>query len=71
MTNAFLIWYIVGIGTTSLISLYLDGSPWYYIAGMSLFFILAIVAGRWEQRAWHDKRRDNLIALREKIVDTV
>jgi len=51
--------------------LILDDSAWYFIAGMSLCFIIAIIAGRWEQRAWHDKRRDNLIALREKIVDTV
>ncbi len=71
MTNAFLIWYILGIAITNVIMLYLDGTPWYFIAGMSFFFVLAIIAGRWEQRAWHDKRRDNLIALREKIVDTV
>jgi hypothetical protein len=71
MTNAFLIWYILGIGSLNVVMLIVDDTPWYLVVGVSFFFIIAIIAGRWEQRAWHDKRRDDLIALREKIIDTV
>ena len=71
MTNAFLIWYILGVWILSIVQLLIDGLAWYFIAGISVLFIIGLIVGRWEQTAYHNKRRDKLIELREKIIDTV
>lgn len=68
VTDALLKWYIIIIGLLSILVLYLDNVKWYFMAGMVVVFVISFFVGRWEQRAWHDKRRDNLIALRDKVL---
>ena len=68
LTNYLLKWYIVIIGIGSCLTLYFSGAQWYFMVAIIIVFIIAFFVGRWEQRAWHDKRRDDLIALKEKVL---
>ena len=68
MTKVFLTWYILGVGALSVINLIIeDANPW-LIVMISFVFLIGFIVGKWEQRSWHDKQRDDLIALREKLI---
>lgn len=68
ITNNLLKWYITIIGLLSMLVLYLDQVHWGFLLGMAVVFVVAFLAGRWEQKAWHEKRRDDLIALKAKVL---
>ncbi|MDF1697241.1 MAG: hypothetical protein P1U56_15465 [Saprospiraceae bacterium] len=68
MTKIFLTWYILGIGALSVINLIIENSNPWLIGMITVIFIIGFLVGKWEQRAWHDKQRDDLIALRSKLL---
>jgi hypothetical protein len=68
MTNIFLTWYILGVGLLTVINLIIEKTNIWLILMISFIFAVGMIVGRWEQSAWHDKQRDDLIALRDKLV---
>jgi len=69
LTKMLLSWYIIIAGALSVgnfLELKLD---WYYSLGLGLFFLFAYFAGMLEQRHFHEKKRDELIEIREKIIN--
>ena len=67
LSKTLLIWYLLGLAIISIIMLIFEGKPWWLIFLMGLFFGLAFFFGRWEQRYFHDRHRDELIALKDKL----
>jgi len=67
MTGFFLIWYIVGVGVLSIYNLILEEANIWFIIGMTIVFVIGLIVGRWEQRCWHERKRDELISLRNKL----
>ena len=69
LSNFLLIWYILGVATLSVINLILEDTNIWLIVMMIFIFIVALAVGRWEQRCWHDKKRDELIDLKRKLTE--
>ncbi|MEM9545264.1 MAG: hypothetical protein AAGA77_04790 [Bacteroidota bacterium] len=67
LSNTLLIWYLLGLAIISIAMLILEGKPWWLILLMGLFFGLAFIFGRWEQRCFHNRYRDELITLKKKL----
>ncbi len=68
MTNIFLTWYIVIVGILTIINLIIEDTQLWLIFMIAGTFIVALVVGRWEQRACHNKQLDDLISLRAKLL---
>lgn len=68
MTKIFLTWYILGVGALSIINLIIEDTNIWLILMIAVIFIIGFVGGKWEQRAWHDKQRDDLISLKAKLL---
>jgi len=56
LSNTLLIWYLLGLAVISVTMLIFE------LFGLAFFF------GRWEQRCFHDRYRDELITLKEKLL---
>lgn len=69
MTSFFLTWYIIGVSALTISNLILEGTNIWFIIMISIVFIIGLIVGRWEQRCWHDKKRDELIELKKKLYD--
>lgn len=69
MTDFFLTWYILGVGILSISNLIREGINIWFIASMILVFVVGLIVGRWEQRCWHEKKRDELLDLKEKLIE--
>ena len=68
LSKTILVWYLLGIAIISISMLIAEGKPLWLISIMLGFFVLAFFVGKWEQRAFHDRYRDELISLKEKLV---
>lgn len=64
-----LTWYIIIAGALSVLNFVELELPWYYSVSLALFFVFAYVTGIIEQRFYHEKKRDDLIQIREKIIN--
>lgn len=67
MTDFFLTWYILGVGVLSIFNLVKEGTNIWIVISMALVFVVGLIVGRWEQRCWHEKKRDELISLLDKL----
>lgn len=67
MTNIFLIWYILIVGVLSVVNLIIEDTNIWLILMIAFVFIIGLIVGRWEQRAWHNKQLEDLISLRAKL----
>ena len=68
MTNIFLIWYTLIVGVLSVTNLIIEKANVWLIVMIAFVFVIGLIAGRWEQRAWHNKQLEDLISLRSKLV---
>ena len=68
LSKTILVWYLLGIAIISISMLIAEGKPLWLISIMLGFFVLAFFVGKWEQSAFHDRYRDELISLKEKLV---
>lgn len=66
LSKTLLVWYLLGLAIISM--LIIEGKPWWFTLLLSLFFGLAFYFGRWEQRCFHDRYRDELITLRDTLL---
>ena len=69
MTQFILTWYIIGVASLMIYNMIREGTNIWFIVGISFTFIVAWFVGRWEQKCWHDKKRDELIALKRKLME--
>lgn len=69
MTDFFLTWYILGVGILSIINLIREGTNIWFVMGIAIVFVIGLIVGRWEQKCWHEKKRDELISLRKKLTE--
>ena len=67
MTDFFLTWYIIGVGVLSIFNLVKEGTNIWIVISMALVFVVGLIVGRWEQRCWHEKKRDELISLLDRL----
>jgi len=68
MTYIFLTWYTLIVGILAIVNLIIEDTNIWLILMIAFIFILGLVVGRWEQRAFHNKQLVDLISLRQKLV---
>ncbi|MFT4535162.1 MAG: hypothetical protein ACJA1A_001796 [Saprospiraceae bacterium] len=71
MTDLFLIWYIIGVGALTLSNMIIQNISIWLILPIAITMVIGFIVGRWEQRSIHEKKRDELIDLRTKLVEEV
>lgn len=71
MTDLFLIWYVIGVGSLTISNMFIQNISIGFILPIALAMVIGFIVGRWEQRSIHEKRRDELIDLRAKLVEEV
>lgn len=69
LSKIMLSWYIILGGILSVGNFVELALPWYFSVVLALFFVFAYFAGRLEQRHFHEKKRDDLIQIREQIIN--
>jgi membrane protein implicated in regulation of membrane protease activity len=71
MTDLFLIWYIIGVSVLTISNMFIQNISIWFILPIALVMLIGFIVGRWEQRSIHEKKRDELIDLRAKLVEEV
>ncbi len=67
LTSTLLVWYLLGLGVISILLLIAEGEPLWLVLLMAGFFAGAFWLGKWEQRCFHDRYRDELLDLKSKL----
>ena len=68
LSKTILIWYLLGMAIISISMLIVEGKSIWLISVMIVFFVFALFVGKWEQRVFHDRYRDELVAFKEKLI---
>lgn len=71
MTDLFLIWYIIGVAVLTVSNMFILNISIWLILPIALVMVIGFIVGRWEQRCVHEKRRDELIDLKAKLMEEV
>ena len=69
MTKFCLNWYLLGVAVLTISNLILENTNIWFVIFIALTFVIAWIVGRWEQRCLHDKKRDELIDLKQKLIE--
>ena len=71
ITNLFLIWYILGVAILTISNMCLQEISFWFITPIAVTMLIGYIVGRWEQKNIHEKRRDQLIDLKTKMLEEV